>query len=597
MDRINKKLFDPNLWVLSDGLLVPKWTIQPKLKSDLEKDVLTYSTFKELFPNEHNSKALIKKEYGKFWLNDIIETLAKINYIVFFTQHQKTSKEDFGIALHFLKETAVFNFLENKETRKIITRQQMLANMRLAFLYASAAQTKKLVRGNEKAFGKLIYRVTDYLENRIRFKDEKNPTKKERQQLYLSLARNLFFNEPSNFALALSRYWYIFNKVAYRGKNKKTKIKKLFKSATKVDYNHLLAVGFAIWGFYCESNKNKRLSKPEEFLFTENYFKSTKKKVRQKLSKALEVVTGDYEYYKKEFIKIKISGEHFYFNPFWKKPILKNSRGAYSVLDINFLEERLTEGAYWMIFDHLLAKKANKGTLSRFGGQWGYIFEDYVNDLVISTFPQKPLRVLFEVDGDNTGGVDLIIIYPDTLFLIEVTTKKVRYDHWISGDYSKIEKSFYRIFIKDGNSKGRVVKLYEAIQKIKAGKISIDGYDISNIKHYIPIVLFEKSPPMHRRLWHIYESFIQKNGITDRKFLDDLDFWDIEELEMVLADVQRGKSMPEILIEKEKAGFFKDSIKNFFIIHRKHFEKHSVLSRAFEEMTEGFTRTLLKQKS
>jgi len=157
MDKINKKLFDPNLWALSNGLLVPKWTIQRKPKSDLEKDILTYSTFNELFPNERNSHALIKKEYGEFWLNDIVETLAKINYIVFFTQYQKTTKEDFSIALHFLKETAVFNYLESKEIRKIITRQQMLANIRLAFLYASKTQTKKLVLGNEKDFGKLIY--------------------------------------------------------------------------------------------------------------------------------------------------------------------------------------------------------------------------------------------------------------------------------------------------------------------------------------------------------------------------------------------------------------------------------------------------------
>lgn len=596
MNGIKKGLFDPNLWVSSGGLLVPKWTIQQKPKSDLEKDVLTYSTFKELFPGETNNKKLIKIEYAEFWLNDIVETLAKINYIIFFTQYQKTTKEDFGIALHFLKETSIFNYLENQEIRKIITRQQILANIRLAFLYGSDIQTEKLVRGNEKVFGKLIYRVTDYLEDYARFKDEKNPTEKERQRLYLSLARNLFFNEPSNFALALSRYWYIFNKVAYRGENKKTRIKQLFKTATKTDYNHLLAVGFAIWGFYCKSNKRQRLSKPEEFLFSDNYFKNTQKKVRQKLSKALNIITGDYEYYTEQLAKIKTSGEHFYLNPFWKRPILKNSRGVYCALDIKFLEEKLTEGTYWTIFDFLLSKNANKSVLSRFGGQWGNIFEDYVTDLVKSTYPLKPPRVLFENDGDKTGGVDIIIVYPDTLFLIEVTTKKIRYDHWIDSNYPKIEKSLYRILIKDDKSKGKVVKLQEAIRKLKSGVVPVGGYDISRIRNFVPIVLFEKSPPMHRRLWHIYDSFLQKNGITDRKFLDDLDFWDIEELEMILANVQKGKSMPEIISEKEKAGFFKDSIKNFFVIHRKHFDKHSVLDEAFEEMTSGFTKILFNPR-
>lgn len=592
MNQINKNFFNPKNWISSGGLLIPRWTVQQKPKSDLEKDVITYSTFKELFPNELNSRALIKEEYGKYWLNDIIETLSKINYIIFFSQYKKTTKDEFGIAIHFLKETAVFNFLESKGLRKIITRQQILANIRLAFLYASTNRTAKTVFGNEKDFGKLIYRATDYLEEYTRFKDENNPTLEERQKLYLTLARNLFFNEHSNFALALTRYWYILNKIAYSKKNKQINIKQLFKKATKIDFNYLLAVGFAIWGFYCETNKVKRLSKPEEFLFNDNYFKNTQKKIKQRLTNALELLTGNYSFYKNEFTKIRTSSEHFYLNPFWKKPILKNSNGVYGVLDMKFLEERMSVGIYWMIFDYLLSTNASKSTLSQFGSQWGYIFEDYVNILIKKTYPQKPLRVLFEKEGDNTGGVDAIIIYPDSLILIEVTTKKVRYDYWISSNYSEVEKSLFRILIKDDKSKGRAIKLFNAIKKIRLGDVPIDELNISNIRKFIPIILFEKSPPMHRRLWNIYDSFLQKNGITDRRFLDDLDFWDIEELEMVLADVQKGKTIPEILKEKEKAGFFKDSIRNYYIIHRKHFDKHSLLDNAFEEMTEGFTKIL-----
>lgn len=597
MDKLNKKLFDPNLWVLNGGLLIPKWAVRKALKSDLERDVITYSTFKELFPKEKNGEELIEEEYKCFWLNDVVEVLAKINYMVFFIQYQKTTREELGIAIHFLKDTTVLNFLDSRELRKLVTRQQMLANIRLAFLYSSETQTSKLVQGNEKEFGKLIYRVTDYLEGYARFKDETKPTKEERQQLYLTLARNLFFNSHSTFALSLCRYWYIYNKVAYRGINRKVKIKHLFKTSTKVDYNNLLTVGFAIWGFYCESNKNQRLSKPEEYLFKDSYFRNTRRKIRNNLSRALQMITGDYDFYKNEFARIDSPGRHFYLNPFWKKPMLKNSHGAYCVIDINFLEERFTEGAYWMIFDQLVSRNDNKHVLSLFGSQWGYIFEDYVIDLVKSTFPAKPRRVLFEKSGDKTGGVDIIIIYPDTLVLLEITTKKVRYDHWINSKYSQIENSFYRIFIKDDNSKGRVVKLFEAIQKIKDGRIPIDGCDIANIKNYIPIVLFEKSPPMHRRLWSIYDNFIQENGINDRRFLDDLDFWNIEELEMILADVQHGKSIPEIIEEKEKAGFFKDSVRNFYIIHRKHFDKHSVLEKAFKEMTSMFTKILFKPKN
>ena len=34
MDKINKNLFNPNLWSSRGGLLVPKWTMQQKPVSD-----------------------------------------------------------------------------------------------------------------------------------------------------------------------------------------------------------------------------------------------------------------------------------------------------------------------------------------------------------------------------------------------------------------------------------------------------------------------------------------------------------------------------------------------------------------------------------
>ena len=595
MDQIDKRLLKSNEWVWNNGLLIPKWTLAKPTKNNFDKEVIAYGTFRDLFPDDQNSEELIKSSYSSFWVYDIMEVLCKLNYIVSFTQLKESTKEDLALAYTFLEDTAVYNFLNHKETRKIITRQQLLANIRLALLYASETQTGKTVLGNEKEFGKLIYRVTDFLESYTRFKDEKNPTDTERKKLYLTMARNLFFNESSTFVLALCRYWYIYNVVAYRKQNRKAKIKHQFKQATKIEYNNLLAVGFAIWGFYCESSKSQRLSKPEEFLFNENYFRNTDKKVRRGLTNALSMIAGDFSYYRNEFSKIKTTEEHYFLNPFWKKPLFKNSHGAYSIIDSKFLEERITEGAYWMVFDELIEGNASKKELSDFGSQWGCIFEDYVNELVASAYSKKPKRVLFEKNGDKTGGVDVIIIYPETLVLIEVTTKKVRYDEWIRGDYSAVKDSFYRIFIKDERSKGRVVKLYEAVQKIKSAKLQIDGCDMKNIKRILPIVVFEKSPPMYNRLWHIYNTFLKENGIKDQVFLDDLDFWNIEELEMVLADVQHGKTIPEIINEKDKVGFFKNSVRNFYIMYRKHFDRHSVLEDVFKKMTAGFTRILFNK--
>jgi len=72
----------------------------------------------------------------------------------------------------------------------------------------------------------------------------------------------------------------------------------------------------------------------------------------------------------------------------------------------------------------------------------------------------------------------------------------------------------------------------------------------------------------------------------DRHFLDDLDFWDIEEFEILMADVEKGKALPDILKEKEQVGYFKDSIRNYYVLKRGGFEKHSIIKEAFDALSE-----------
>lgn len=560
--------------------------------SDLDRDTITYVTFEDLYPKEKNSISAVRKEYSDYFIKDVMQVLAKINY---FASHSyyKAMDEEVKIIAPFLDKDSLSILLIRKNQRKALSRQQLLASIRSAFLYCSNDSKAKKVFGNEKAFGKLIYRITDFMED-INKKDKTDLSKwPGKKKLYISFARNMVFNEGSTFVLSLSRYWYIFNRVAAKQKHRSIRLKRLFSKATRTDYNYLLSVGFAIWGFYSEKERSKRLSEPHEFLFSSSYFRKTNETSRHKLIKGLKNLSAPVQYYQDEFKKQKpISGQHFSLNPFWRKPILHSEKDAYHIIDIKYLEERLTTGGFWFIFDEVVAD--NK-LASELKGKWGLLVEEYVNQLVKKTFPTRPKTVFSEIDGDETGGVDLIIVYPDTLYFIEITTKQVAYNIWIESDETKIEESLKRILIKDNKSKGRVVKLQESIQKVRDGTLKLEGVDVTSIKNFIPIVLFEQAPPMHRRLWQFYEHLLVENGISDRKFLDDLDFWDIEGIEMLLADVEKGKILPEILKEKEDAGYFKDSLRNFYIIKRNHFDKHSVIEAAFKLATSYFTKILFSK--
>lgn len=578
-------------WVLKDGILVHRSTIRPTPVPDLGRDVITYITFEELFPSEKNSEQLIKDGFNRFWLKDIVQVLAKVHYAATPFYH-KASLEENKIMVAFLEPEQLAIVSNPTEPRKIISRQQLLANLRLAFLYSPDDPEKLKVFGNEKEFGKLIHRITDFMEEIKGPEVEKLPKPEARKKLYLSFARNMVFNEALAFANSLTRYWYIFNHVAYIKRNRGFKLKARFKKATGTDFNYLTAVGFVIWGFYLEKERKKRLSEPHEFIFNKNYFRKTNKNSRQKLLMGLKNLAGNLDYFKAEFSGQKTGiGQHFSFNPFWRKPIFQTEKDAYYLLDTKYLEERLSSGAFWFIFD----KASSDTERQNLKGKWGNIFEDYVNLLVKKSFPAKPKRVYSEIDGEETGGTDLIIYYPDTLFLIEITTKQVAYNQWIESNDAELEKSLKRILIKDNKSKGRVVKLQETIQKLKRGELKLEGVDMTKIKKFVPIILFEKSPPMHNRIWHLYSDLLEVNGVTDKSFLEDLEFWGVEELEFILADVLKGKSLPEIIKEKEDAGYYKDSTRNFYILHRKHFDKHPVIAEAFEKVSDQHKKILFKK--
>src|SRR5258708_6121696 len=308
----NKKiLINPQDWVLKDGILVPKSTLLPKFETPkLDRDVFAYATFGLLFPKEENSLSIIKKEFKNYYIQDIIQVLAKINYIIS-SIYYKPDLQELNFLKQFLEDEQIEIINKQKDKIKLVSRQQVLANIRLALLYSVH--------------------------------------------------------------------------------NSKT-------------------------------NQQKRLSQPHEFLFNSNYFRKANKRARVKLLKALENLSDNSEFFHKEFKKMnQKGGEYFAFNIIWRKPIFKTEVGAYYALDLKYLEDRLTFGAFWFIFD----KAKSDEERSNLRGKWGNIFESYVNYLFKETYKAKEKVVYFELDGDINCGVDIILYYPDVLFLIDVTTRQI----------------------------------------------------------------------------------------------------------------------------------------------------------------------------
>lgn len=573
MNKITKEYIGANYLVNDYGILIPAYLTYKKREKC--KLIIMYQTFKDLFPHLPNNELIMEEEFNEFWIEDVLQVLAKINYILAPTHYQNAPYATDKFAREFLDEKAYQNYSRLRLTHKAITRQQLLANTKLAFLHCSKIKTKKSIAENKSSFGRLLFRVSDYLEEYTPYKSKYDPTVEERQKLLATISRNINFNETQNFNNALIRYWYIFNKIAVREKRNKTQkcLLQYFRGATKLDYNLLIAVAFAIWGFYCESNRNKRLSTPEEYMMQEAYFDRIKSSSKKNLKRTLEFISGDQRYYTGQYKKTNYPGKYFKFKPFWEKPLLRNNRGLYYLLDFEFLEERITGGSYWMIHDHLFNK--NKNEAGKFSGYWGDVFEGYVRDLIKSVYDSS--RLAFEEDATSPHGIDAHIYYGNCLVCLEITKSGLRYDSWISGDYEKIKRGLRKVLIKDGKTKGKVAKMYELIGEMKSKKMSVGDFNLPKVEKYIPIVVFEKPLPVSTIIWEEYENLLIENGITDPVFLSDLEFWSVQELEMVLRYIQENKktTIPELLAHKKATGFHRESMKNY-LTTKKDFPKQGL---------------------
>lgn len=523
------------------GLYVPEYIrfVKPM------ENIIAYLTFSEIFPNEPNSIEEIKKIYLTYFNRDILQVLGKLNYILATKYDGKV--DDYPFANAILFDSKIVGLDKWRGVRKYASRQQMLSNLKMAILCASD-NPKKFVHNDKKKFGKLIYRITEYLEGAL--KDSHEP-----EIVRALMARNMLLNSSLNFYLAIARYYYIFNKLSFGNKQY---FKDFFKKYLKIDFNFYLWVGFAIWGFYERKNYKHRLSKPNEFILSGNYFAKANKYTKKNYSKAISLISNNIEGFKKELIKEeKLNGELYSFQAFFRSPLIRD-KDTFFLLDKHYLEQRITEGAFWQIFDDAKSNNLKR----KLKGYWGKVFERYVYDLIKSVYKDDE-RIVSEIADtkQETYGVDVLLNYPKTLITIEITTRKIPYNVWIEANPKNTKKFIKELLIGNGK-RGKAVQLHDLWLKIKNKEAKIENITDLGITRIIPIIVFEDVPPVHQGLWAIYEEVLLECGLR-KEFVDTLIFWSVKDLETALGLVEEGKSLIDIIDSASKSGYLHDSINNF----------------------------------
>ncbi len=527
------------------GLFIPE-TLKPKIQKNILDNMSVYITSSDLSSLgafSSNIDLLIEK-LKKFNTIELIQVLAKLN-LTFGDTHHKFSSIENKIAKDLYKGKVLDEILGLLDKqKKLFLRSQLLSLIKLIILYHNDSG-KESVEKNLEELGQIFLTINDLLESDTKsFKDKEEETKK----IFTSAIRSYSFYKSQQLRYLIARYNLLFFSYPSKISDKSFSITDKYKEFTGIDIKLFMYISISIYSFFQKSIRHVEDYQmwPQKYLLSENYFKTTSKEVKREIKNILELMSEDISSFKRtmEETRYDIDNTYFSFITFKKKPLLRLD-DLYLLFDIGYLEDRLTSGIYWEIFNKLEDDKEK----NKFASIWGQIFELYVFDILKRCFGGSK-RLFFE-DDKRKQQIDTIIYYPDSLIFIEVTSKKIRPTTLVSGDYNKYMSELSDLFFGGEKSKkGKLTQLFGEINRFKNGEIDLDGIKPSSIKNYYPVIIFEDSPvtlPFFK-----YED-IFSDQIDSKEMIDytkRLQLLNIEELEMLEPLINSGKSFKDLLNEK-----------------------------------------------
>lgn len=562
---------------------------QQKLQKPL---FLSYLTYSEIFPSEKNTEKIIVNRLSQFKQDELIRFFSLINYVLGDIYNEKNETFKF-LKIIFPVDLERIVEKELKTGKKLFTRQQMMSLMKTLMVDSNPSGRNLVLHKNYQKLGEIFLRSNDFLEIDYTNKDKLLDKNQERELLRATVMRNLSFNASQQFRYLLPRTYALFFDCLVRVKNKYPNefvdLVDLYKKTQGIDIKVFLYISAAIHGHYFGEDKRKLIIKnPNEFALDPNFFRKIKESAKEHVSDVFSLIAADKKYFKEKLSsnsKQIMNNKHYAFNAFWKKPFYKVSKDVYFPIDLSWFHEKITNGMLWDIHDPI-AEQVNRAAENKkqFESKrnsvlacYGRAIEFYVSDLFERIFKYRSSsklikRVWSEIDDDKTSGVDFIIYCPpDTLIFLEVTSSTVRNNTLLNAEPMLIDKELKQLFFgsEDRNSKGRIIKLDHAINEFINDRLPLSSIKKDNITNIIPVLVMNQQIPQHEYIWPLYKELIEENNLLKER-LDNLQFLDLEDLEILESVVSKGTDLRSIILGKLKNNGFKhDSMKNFLIFNNK----------------------------
>lgn len=345
--------------------------------------------------------------------------------------------------------------------------------------------------------------------------------------------RNLSFDDIDNFGKVLARYRGIFRQGGPQLRNPLVDVEAEFlKFNGGVSIDHYQAIGFSALslslngaeGIGLDSYKQNRLEQSE-------------------VAKVLGAWAMSLEEARTECIP-KIDSSPYDALLFYSKPLIEITPGKYVVVHPRLLLEKITRGLFWSVFDALPVDRREL-----FSNHFGQLLERYCQALTSSALPGPPRsnghRYYPEAPyGKEKLSADFAVSVDRSLALFEVTSSRLRKkDTMITGDIDAFGKDVQTKMLK------KAKQLNGQIDDIESGRLGYQGLDLQQLSEIFPVTVINDPFPLTSLTWEILNNALRSNHWLEQPRTKPLRIMDTSELETLMALLEEGKRLDDLLRE------------------------------------------------
>jgi hypothetical protein len=254
-----------------------------------------------------------------------------------------------------------------------------------------------------------------------------------------------------------------------------------------------------------------------------------------------------------DFAQLAASGKRFIWElrPFNNRPFLRVADGGLLLIGRPWLWSWLSEGFYYRPMRVAQTEDANAadrgGNVQRYTAYAGRTFERYCLDLAEQTFT-SPARVwgeqLYAKGGSRTS--DIAVLVGDELVLFEANARRVGAEPLVGGDPLDATAELAKLVVKKINQLGG------CIAALLDNRAVLPGLGIADVRRVWPVVVAGGHVWQTRTLWNYLDATRDATkcaSLADHRVAP-VQLLDPDDYEMLLALVQHGNDLPEMLARK-----------------------------------------------